>query len=81
MQAESFEIITVLKNLALAKEHGVDFLLERRHLWLRSKRQWAIMKVRNALFMLCITFFKRKICLMDSPIFTEKCGRRNYRFI
>ncbi|MCP6565394.1 hypothetical protein NL503_28900, partial [Klebsiella pneumoniae] len=29
------------------KEHGVDFLLDHRHLWLRSKRPWAIMNIRN----------------------------------
>ena len=30
------------------KEHGPDFLLNHRHLWLRSRRQWAIMRVRDA---------------------------------
>jgi asparaginyl-tRNA synthetase len=31
------------------KDHGVDFLMDNRHLWLRSKRQWAIMRVRNTI--------------------------------
>ena len=30
------------------KEHGADFLLSRRHLWLRSRRQWAVLRVRDA---------------------------------
>src|SRR3989338_1085300 len=29
------------------KEHGVDFLLDQRHLWLRSRTQWAVLKVRD----------------------------------
>lgn len=72
MQAESFEIIHVSEDYPITpKEHGVDFLLERRHLWLRSKRQWAIMKVRNATIYALHNFFQKKdFALMDSPIFT-----------
>ena len=31
------------------KEHGVEFLMDKRHLWLRSSRQWAIMRIRNTI--------------------------------
>lgn len=53
------------------KEHGVDFLMDRRHLWLRSKRQWAIMRIRNEVIFAIHSFFQnRGFVQMDSPIFT-----------
>ena len=53
------------------KEHGVDFLMNNRHLWLRSKRQWAIMRVRNHIIMSIHRFFQEKSFVqMDAPIFT-----------
>lgn len=53
------------------KEHGVDFLMDRRHLWLRSKRQWAIMRIRNTVIFAIHTYFQEKgFMQMDAPIFT-----------
>lgn len=53
------------------KEHGVDFLMEVRHLWLRTPRQEAIMRVRNEIeFALREFFYQRMFVLCDSPIFT-----------
>lgn len=53
------------------KEHGVDFLMDKRHLWLRSRRQWAIMRVRNQIIFAIHRFFQeRGFVLMDAPIFT-----------
>jgi asparaginyl-tRNA synthetase len=53
------------------KEHGVDFLLEHRHLWLRSKRPWAVMRVRDAVITALRGFFdERGFVCVDSPIFT-----------
>lgn len=53
------------------KEHGVEFLMDNRHLWLRSTRQEAIMRVRNEIeFALREFFYERKFILTDSPIFT-----------
>lgn len=53
------------------KEHGVDFLLDKRHLWLRSQRQWAVMRVRNNVIFAIHTFFQNKgFVQMDAPIFT-----------
>lgn len=53
------------------KEHGVDFLMDNRHLWLRSKRQWAIMRVRNEIIYSIHRFFQeRGFVQMDAPIFT-----------
>jgi asparaginyl-tRNA synthetase len=53
------------------KEHGPDFLLSYRHLWLRSKRQWAILRVRDAVVTALRTFFDHEdFILVDSPVFT-----------
>ncbi len=53
------------------KEHGAHFLLERRHLWLRSKKQMAIMRVRDETIRAIRDFFKeREFLCMDSPMFT-----------
>ncbi|MFC2113894.1 asparagine--tRNA ligase [Bacteroidota bacterium] len=53
------------------KEHGVEFLMDHRHLWLRSRRQWAIMRIRNQIIYSIHNFFQEKgFVQMDSPIFT-----------
>ncbi len=53
------------------KDHGPDFLLNHRHLWLRSKRQHAIMRVRSELEFAIRDFFQsRDYTLIDSPILT-----------
>lgn len=53
------------------KEHGVDFLMDHRHLWIRSRRQWAIMRIRNKIIMAIHEFFQsRGFIQMDAPIFT-----------
>ena len=53
------------------KEHGPDFLLSNRHLWLRSKRQWAVMRVRDCVITAIRRFYDEQgfVCV-DSPIFT-----------
>jgi len=53
------------------KDHGPDFLLNHRHLWLRSRRQHAIMRVRSELSAAIRDFFhSRDYTLIDSPILT-----------
>jgi asparaginyl-tRNA synthetase len=53
------------------KEHGTGFLMENRHLWLRSHRQHAILRVRHAIVRACRNFFdERGFVLVDTPIFT-----------
>jgi asparaginyl-tRNA synthetase len=53
------------------KEHGADFLLGQRHLWLRSKRQWAILRIRDGVISALRNFFDaRDFVCMDSPMFT-----------
>jgi asparaginyl-tRNA synthetase len=53
------------------KEHGTAFLMENRHLWLRSSRQHAVMKVRHEIIKACRDYFDdRGFTLVDTPIFT-----------
>jgi asparaginyl-tRNA synthetase len=53
------------------KEHGPAFLLDHRHLWLRSSRQHAIMRVRASVVRACRDYFdSRGFTLLDAPIFT-----------
>jgi asparaginyl-tRNA synthetase len=53
------------------KEHGVDYLLDRRHLWIRSERQTAILRVRHEVIDAVRDFFNTQgFILCDTPIFT-----------
>ncbi|WP_203623316.1 MULTISPECIES: asparagine--tRNA ligase [unclassified Lacticaseibacillus] len=53
------------------KEHGIEFLLDHRHLWLRSKRQFAIQQIRNEMVRATYEFFNQEgFIKMDPPILT-----------
>jgi asparaginyl-tRNA synthetase len=53
------------------KEHGIDYLLDRRHLWIRAERQTAILRVRHEVIDAVRDFFNnRGFILCDTPIFT-----------
>ena len=53
------------------KEHGADFLLNHRHLWFRSRRTWAILRIRDAVIWGLRKFFhERDFVCVDSPMFT-----------
>jgi asparaginyl-tRNA synthetase len=57
------------------KEHGVDFLLDHRHLWLRSTQQRAILRVRNEVEQAVHDFFyEREFIRIDTPILTGAIG-------
>jgi len=57
------------------KEHGIDFLLENRHLWLRSTRPTAIMRIRDQAITSFRSFFhERGYLLIDTPILTGSIG-------
>ena len=63
------------------KEHGVDFLLDNRHLWLRSRRQRAIARVRNEIEQAIHDFFyERGFLRVDTPILTAAIGERSGLF-
>ncbi len=72
IHVQSLDIIQNCTDYPIAnKEHGIEFLADQRHLWLRSKRQWAIMKVRNQVIFSIHTFFQKEgFVQMDAPIFT-----------
>ena len=53
------------------KEHGIDFLMDHRHLWLRSSRPHAVLRIRSEVCKAIRDFFdERGFVLIDSPIFT-----------
>ncbi|MBK7962348.1 MAG: asparagine--tRNA ligase [Bdellovibrionales bacterium] len=67
-----FELIGTSKDYPISpKDHGTDFLMDNRHLWIRSKRQHAILKIRHEIIMSVRDFFDgRGFTLTDAPIFT-----------
>ncbi|MBV6521472.1 MAG: Asparagine--tRNA ligase [Gemmatimonadaceae bacterium] len=63
------------------KEHGIDFLMDNRHLWLRSSRQVAIMRVRHEIEQAIHDFFyEREFVHVDTPILTAAIGERSGLF-
>ncbi len=72
MDVKDIKVISVAHDYPITpKEHGVEFLLDRRHLWLRSSRQVAIMKIRHRIIKAVRDFFDNNgFTLMDSPILT-----------
>jgi asparaginyl-tRNA synthetase len=73
LQANNVKVIAaVSREYPISpKEHGTDFLMDHRHLWLRSKRQHAIVRVRHTIIKAVRDFFDgRDFTLVDAPIFT-----------
>jgi asparaginyl-tRNA synthetase len=72
LEVTALEIIQLCPEYPITpKEHGPDFLLNNRHLWLRSKRQHAIMRVRNEVtYGIRDFFYRRNYVNIDSPILT-----------
>ncbi len=72
VQLASFQILYLTENFPITpKEHGTAFLMEHRHLWLRSSRQRAALRVRNEVEQAIRDFFyDRDFTLIDSPILT-----------
>lgn len=69
---ESFEVTSQTQDYPITpKEHGTAFLMDRRHLWMRSSKQHAVLKVRSEVEQACRDFFyDRDFVLIDSPILT-----------
>jgi asparaginyl-tRNA synthetase len=72
LQAKTMQILQIAPEFPISpKEHGIDFLMEHRHLWLRSALQHAIMKVRHEVIRACRDYFDGLgFTLIDAPIFT-----------
>jgi len=76
IQVSEIEIIQIGEEYPISKkEHGVDFLMDNRHLWLRSTRQHAIMRIRHEIIRAAREFFDiRDFILIDTPIFTPNAA-------
>jgi asparaginyl-tRNA synthetase len=72
MEVTGLRVVSVAKDYPITpKEHGVDFLMDHRHLWLRSSRQHAILRIRHQIIQSIREFFDgRGFTLLDAPIFT-----------
>ncbi|MFC1687586.1 asparagine--tRNA ligase [Patescibacteria group bacterium] len=72
LSLKNIEIIHLSDDFPISKKaHGVDFLLDQRHLWLRSSRQVAILKIRDQIIWSMRSYFKEKgFILTDTPILT-----------
>jgi len=72
IDATGYEVVGESQDYPITpKEHGVDYLLDRRHLWLRTPRQQAIIRVRHEIIDAVRAFFnERGFILVDTPIFT-----------
>lgn len=66
------EVIQEAKDFPITpKEHGTEFLMDNRHLWLRSRRQHAVMKIRNEIIRATYEFFNENgFVKVDPPILT-----------
>ncbi len=72
VQATRVQLISPSENYPITpKPHGIEFLMDHRHLWLRSRRPWAIMRIRNRVVRAIHEFFQaRGFLQLDAPILT-----------
>lgn len=72
LEIHDFQIIHLAVDYPISpKEHGVEYLMDRRHLWLRSSRQHAILRVRHQIMRAIRDFFDgHGFLLLDTPVFT-----------
>jgi len=72
VQAEDVTLLHLAEDYPITpKAHGVEFLMNHRHLWLRSRRQWAVMRVRNRVTQSIHAYFQEDGYLqLDAPILT-----------
>ena len=72
MVASGLEVVNEAHEYPITpKEHGVDYLMDRRHLWIRAERQTSILKIRHEIINAVRDFFNEQgFILADTPIFT-----------
>jgi asparaginyl-tRNA synthetase len=70
--ASGLEVVSASQDYPITpKEHGVDFLLDRRHLWIRAERQTAVLRVRHEVISAVRDFLNDQgFILADTPVFT-----------
>ena len=73
LEIESFEVISEAIDYPITpKEHGVEFLADNRHIWIRSKKQHAILTIRNQIIKATYDFFEKEgFIKTDPPILTS----------
>jgi len=73
MLASKVDLVAVADEYPISKkEHGTDYLMDQRHLWLRSSRQHAIIRIRHTIIKSIRDFFdSRDFTLFDTPIFQQ----------
>ena len=76
IQVEAIEVVGESDDYPITpKDHGTDFLMDHRHLWLRSSKQHAIMLIRNEIIRATHEFYQREgFIQMDSPILVGNEG-------
>lgn len=76
IQVTDFSFYQIAEEYPISKkDHGIDFLLDQRHLWLRSTKQWAIQRVRDTLIHATYDFMRENDFIkIDSPIITANAG-------
>jgi len=72
LQVTDLEIVHIAEPYPITpKEHGVEFLMDRRHLWIRSPRQASILRIRNEIIQAIRDYmYNNGFILFDTPIFT-----------
>ena len=72
LDVSQLDVVAEAQNYPITpKEHGVDYLMDRRHLWIRAPRQQAILRIRHEVINAVRDFFNgRGFILADTPIFT-----------
>ncbi|MDD5087868.1 MAG: OB-fold nucleic acid binding domain-containing protein, partial [bacterium] len=72
LEVQGMQTIALAEEYPITpKEHGTAFLMDHRHLWVRSKRQHAVLRVRHTIIKAIRDFFdSRKFTLFDPPVFT-----------
>ncbi|PIT86750.1 MAG: asparagine--tRNA ligase [Candidatus Magasanikbacteria bacterium CG10_big_fil_rev_8_21_14_0_10_43_6] len=72
LQVSNIHIVHIAAEYPIAnKEHGPEFLMDNRHLWLRSKRQWAVQRIRDEVIRAIYSFYhERGYVKVDTPILT-----------
>lgn len=72
LQVTGLKILQLSHDYPIAlKDHGPDFLMDNRHLWLRSKKQWAILRIRDAITTAINEYLHQENFIRtDSPVFT-----------
>ncbi len=72
LQVKDINLIQIAEEYPIGKkEHGPDFLLDQRHLWLRSGKQWAALRIRNTVISATYEYFNQNgFIKIDTPILT-----------